>query len=86
MSTHSSQPSDALACEALSDDDLQTVSGGVALVVGRVAAGVQVTTAKPITGVSLGAIRPINCNACVQGIPRDLVTNPVINQVVRVGF
>jgi bacteriocin-like protein len=79
MSILSSQQAEALACELLSDDELQAVSGGVALAVpapGGSAANLG----------SLGGIRPFNCIACVQGVPRDLVTNPALNQVVRAGF
>lgn len=89
MANLSSQQPEALACEALSDDELQAVSGGVALVTGRIAQGIQLTTGKVVDpGVigGIGGIRPILCNACVQGVPSNLVTNPAFNQVLRAGF
>jgi bacteriocin-like protein len=86
MSNLSSQQPEALACELLSDDELQAVSGGVAYAIGRVAPGVIPGPGGNVANLgSLAGIRPIICNACVQGIPRDLVTNPAFNQVVRAG-
>lgn len=89
MANLPSQQSEALACEALSDDELQAVSGGVALVTGRIAQGVQLTTGRIVNpGLvgGVGGIRPIICLACVQGVPSNLVTNPAFNQVLRAGF
>ena len=85
MSNLPSKQPEASACEALSDDELQAVSGGVALVVGRAALGVALVTGKIANG-SLAGIKPFNCGACVQGFPRDLVTNPALNQLLRAGF
>lgn len=86
MSILSSQQAEALACERLSDDELQAVSGGVAYAIGRVALAVPAPGGSAANLGSLGGIRPFNCIACVQGVPRDLVTNRALNQVVRAGF
>jgi bacteriocin-like protein len=78
MSNLPSQQPEAPTCEALSDDELQAVSGGAALVIGRGAL---------VLGRDVAfKIKPFNCGACVQGVPRDLVTNPAFNQLVRAGF
>ena len=86
MANLPSQQPEALACEALSDDELQAVSGGVALVTGRAALGIQLTTGRGVNPGLIDGIRPIICNACVQGVPSNLVTNPAFNQVLRAGF
>lgn len=86
MANLPSQQPEALACEALSDDELQAVSGGVALVTGRIAQGIQLTTGRVVDPGLVGGIKPFNCNACVQGVPSNLVTNPAFNQVLRAGF
>ncbi len=78
MSNLPSKQPEASACEALSDDELQAVSGGVALVVGR--------SALVLGRDAAFKIKPFNCGACVQGFPRDLVTNPALNQLLRAGF
>jgi bacteriocin-like protein len=82
MSNLPSKQPEASACEALSDDELQAVSGGVALVVGRAALGGALVTGKIANG-SLGGIKPFNCGACVQGIPFNLVNNPAVNPVLN---
>lgn len=86
MSKLPCQQPEALACELLSDDELQAVSGGVAYAIGRVALGVPFPGGSAANLGSLAGIRPILCNACVQGVPRDLVTNPAFNQVLRPGL
>jgi hypothetical protein len=86
MSSLPSQQPEALACELLGDDELQAVSGGVAYAIGRAALGVPFPGGSAANLGSLRGIRPFNCIACVQGVPRDLVSNPALNQVVRAGF
>ena len=71
MSHVSSQATEPLACERLGDDELQQVSGGVALVTGR--------QLQP----SLAKVAPFGCTACVQGVPRDLLKNQLINPVLE---
>ncbi len=83
MTNLPSQQSEALACEALSDDELQAVSGGVALVTGRAALGIQLTTGRIVNPGLSGGIKPFNCGACVQGIPFNLVNNPAVNPVLN---
>jgi bacteriocin-like protein len=73
MSNLSSQQTEALDCELLSNDELQAVSGGVASAIGRFALGVTLP----------GRIKPFNCGACVQGIPFNLVNNPAVNPVLN---
>jgi len=87
MSNLSSPQAEALACELLGDDELQAVSGGVAYAIGRVSPGVIPAPGGNVAILgSLGGIRPFNCIACVQGVPRDLVSNPALNRVLRGGF
>ena len=87
MTNLPSQQPEALACERLSDDELQAVSGGVAYAIGRVSPGVIPAPGGNVAILgSLGGIRPFNCIACVQGVPRDLVSNPALNRVLRGGF
>jgi bacteriocin-like protein len=86
MSNLSSQQTEALDCELLSNDELQAVSGGVAFAIGRAALGVPFPGGSAANLGSLRGIRPFNCITCVQGVPRDLVSNPALNQVVRAGF
>jgi hypothetical protein len=84
MSTPPSQQPDALAPELLTEDDLRQVSGGVALVVGRVAqAAIGGSLA---TGKLAGGIGPFTCNACVQGFPRDLLKNAITNPAIKVSL
>jgi bacteriocin-like protein len=73
MSNLPSKQPEASACEALSDDELQAVSGGVSFAIGRAALAVSL----PVR------IKPFNCGACVQGIPFNLVNNPVVNPVLN---
>jgi bacteriocin-like protein len=75
MSNLPSKQPEASACEALSDDELQAVSGGVALVVGR--------GALVLGRDAAFKIKPFNCGACVQGIPFNLVNNPAVNPVLN---
>ena len=84
MSTHPSQQPDALAPELLTEDDLQQVSGGVALVTGRVAQGA--IGGGLATGKLAGGIVPFTCNACVQGFPRDLLNNSITNPAIKVSL
>jgi hypothetical protein len=73
MSNLPSQQTEAPTFEALSDDELQAVSGGVSFAIGR-----------PALAVSLpGRITPFNCGACVQGIPFNHVNNPAVNPVLN---
>jgi bacteriocin-like protein len=72
MSNLPSQQTEELACELLSDDELQAVSGGVALVTGKV-----------VNPGLIGGIKPIGCVPCRSGIPLDLIKNPVINPVLN---
>jgi len=83
MSNLPSQPAEALACELLSDDELQAVSGGVAYAIGRAALAVPLPGGSAANLGSLGGIRPFNCGACVQGIPFNLVNNPAVNPVLN---
>ena len=83
MTNLPSQQSEALACEALSDDELQAVSGGVALVTGRAALGTNLSGALSLAGASIPTIKPFNCGACVQGIPFNLVNHPAVNPVLK---
>jgi len=73
MSNLPSQQTEAPTCEALSDDELQAVSGGVAFAIGRAAQAVPLP----------GRIKPFNCGACVQGIPFNLVNNLAVNPVLN---
>ncbi|MFM7548804.1 MAG: hypothetical protein ACKO8I_07985 [Cyanobacteriota bacterium] len=83
MTNLPSQQSEVLACEALSDDELQAVSGGVALVTGRAALGTSLSGSLSLVGSSIPPIKPFNCGACVQGIPFNLVNNPAVNPVLN---
>ena len=83
MSTLPSQQQEPLSCELLCDDDLQAVSGGVALVTGRVAAGVKVPTGTIAKPGGIAGIKPIGCVPCRSGIPLDLIKNPVIYPVLN---
>lgn len=83
MSNLPSQQTEELACELLSDDELQAVSGGVALVTGKATQGVALVTGKVVKPGLIGGIKPFNCGACVQGIPFNLVNNPAVNPVLK---
>jgi|688.fasta_scaffold363598_2 hypothetical protein len=74
MTTQHSHQLPASACEELCDDSLQEISGGVSFVIGKASLG------------KLPGIGPIRCTACVQGFPRDLVKNPLINPAIKAGF
>jgi bacteriocin-like protein len=83
MSNLPSKQPEASACEALSDDELQAVSGGVAFAIGRAAQGVALVTGKVVNPGLIGGIKPIGCAPCRSGIPLDLIKNPVINSVLN---
>jgi bacteriocin-like protein len=83
MSNLPSQQTEAPTCEALSDDELQAVSGGVAFAIGRAAQGVALVTGKVVNPGLIGGIKPIGCVPCRSGIPLDLIKNPVINPVLN---
>ncbi|MEB3156151.1 MAG: hypothetical protein ACK6BG_09580 [Cyanobacteriota bacterium] len=75
---------------ALSEEDLRQISGGVALVVGKSALASPAggaLSAGLVTGKLPGGVGPFNCNACVQGFPRDLLKDSLTNSAIRaVGF
>jgi len=77
MSNLPSQQTEAPTCEALSDDELQAVSGGVAFAIGRAALGGALVTGKVVNPGLIG------CVACRSGIPLDLIKNPVIKTVLN---
>jgi bacteriocin-like protein len=72
MSNLPSQQTEAPTCEALSDDELQAVSGGVAFAIGKV-----------VNPGLIGGIKLIGCVTCRSGIPLDLIKNSVINPVLN---
>lgn len=72
--------------DVLSDEDLRQVSGGVAYAIGKVAAALpngSALSAGLITGKLPGGVGPFNCNACVQGFPRDLLKDPITNSAIN---
>jgi bacteriocin-like protein len=83
MSNLPSQQTEELACELLSDDELQAVSGGVAYAIGKATQGVALVTGKVVNPGLIGGIKPIGCAPCRSGIPLDLIKNPVINPVLN---
>jgi bacteriocin-like protein len=83
MSNLPSQQTEAPTCEALSDDELQAVSGGVAFAIGRAAQGGALVTGKVVNPGLIGGIKLIGCVTCRSGIPLDLTKNSVINPVLN---
>jgi hypothetical protein len=75
--------------EVLSDEDLRQVSGGVASAISKsalAASGSRSLSAALVTGKLPGGIGPFNCNACVQGFPRDLLKDSLTQSAIKVGF
>lgn len=65
-------------CTALDAEELEQINGGLSITALN---GSVVTNALP--GLK---IRPFSCLTCVQGVPRDLLTNIGINPVLKAPF
>jgi hypothetical protein len=75
--------------EVLSDEDLRQVSGGLASAISKsalAASGSRSLSGALVTGKLPGGVGPFNCNACVQGFPRDLLKDSLTQSAIKVGF
>ncbi|MEB3171389.1 MAG: hypothetical protein VKK43_08440 [Synechococcaceae cyanobacterium] len=73
----SSHPEDS-CCTALHAEELEQIHGGLRSAALNVGAFTN--------GLPSLKIRPFSCNTCVQGVPRDLLTNIRINPVLKSPF
>jgi hypothetical protein len=64
-------------CTALSPEELESINGGITLPQDPIPIRFAFPALK---------IRPFSCLTCVQGVPRDLLTNIRINPVLKSPF